>query len=200
MINIETATRTPFVLMGIVYAVTFIAVLRSHNNKANVRIIIIVILALVLWNTFLVSDFAGTVIYERFTEDRLESSRWDIMNFYIDHMLEYPWGGSFVEKNYHTLAHNFLQESYDTYGVFFFIPLIFVFGGVFIRYSRLFAVRKKTAVSFLILAMYLGVFLQLMMEPVIVGYPQLIWFFFMIDGFVVSGLKRKDEAFFPVYN
>lgn len=195
-VNMETATRTPFVLMGVVYAVMFLVLFKTQNRRSSVKVVLLIALVVVLWNAFFFTDLSKTILFERFSENRLESSRWDIMKVYLDHMWEYPWGGGFVEKNYHTMSHNFLQEAYDTYGVLFALPLLLVFAGVFVRFIRLAAAKWKNRVSLLFLSLYIGVFLQLMMEPVIVGYPQLIWVYFMVDGFVVSSLAHKRNILF----
>ena len=124
----------------------------------------------------------------------MESLRWAYAKVYFDNMIEYPWGGGFVEKRYQIMAHNLIQEGYDYYGVFFTIPLLIVIVGMLIRIIKLHLIKYKTSFTFLFLSLYIGVMIQVSMEPVIVGYPQLIWFLFLIDGIVVGAFvdNRND--------
>lgn len=197
-VNIETATRTPFVIFAIVYAIMFYELLRKGNIKSLPGLFVILFVAIVLFNSDLWSDLlfvlSNSDLSYRFKNQGLESLRWDYAKLYFDNMIEYPWGGGFVEKKYQIMAHNLIQEGYDYYGVFFTIPLLIIIVGMLIRIIKLHLIKYKTSFTFLFLSLYIGVMIQVLMEPVIVGYPQLIWLLFLIDGIVVGAFvdNRND--------
>ena len=195
-VNVQTATRTPFVVFVIVYAVMIYEQLRKGNRKGSLGLFIILLIAVILSNSGLWSVLSNSDISYRFKNQGLESLRWDYTKLYFDNMLEYPWGGGFVEKRYHAMAHNLIQEGYDYYGIFFAIPLLFIFVGMLIRIIKLHLIKYKSSFAYLFLSLYIGVFVQVMMEPVIAGYPQLIWFFFLIDGIVVGAyVENRGDLF-----
>lgn len=193
VINMETATRTPFLLFGLVYMIMFYVLLKGSSFQKKIQAIFLFLLFLVL-ALFLLERYATELaIAERFSDEGLETSRIYITKLYFQHMWEYPFGGGFVEKTYHYMAHNLLQESYDMFGMFFFFSLIIVIVGIIKRGFRLYRIKDKSSLSFMLISLYIGITLQVMMEPVIVGYPQLIWLFFLIDGITLGAFSRKEE-------
>ena len=202
-INMQTATRTPFVLAGIVCMVMIYEIRKSINVRKLFIALLFVGGFLLIHNYMgirLESDsesvsesVSESAIANRFSDDGMRTSRWDITKYYMSQMSEYPWGGGFVYKHYHRMAHNIIQETYDYYGIFFFLTLILILIGIFGRIIKLHRIKRKTVSVFLILSIYISVLIQIMLEPVFVGYPQLLFFLFLIDGIVVGALADKKN-------
>ena len=126
-INFETATRTPIVLMLIIFPIMAYEAYKSDESPRKILRWFIVLIIILGAGNFLYHRVADSVLTERFLDERLETPRWEIMGVYLDHMWEYPWGGGFVQKNYHYMAHNMIQELYDMYGFFFSVLFLIVF-------------------------------------------------------------------------
>ena len=192
IINSATATRTPFILMGFVYLVMFYVLFKSGDTKRRAWLVILGIAAVVVLVNVVLPRIVDSAIGNRFADEELQTSRIDIMGIYLEHMWEYPFGGGLVQKNYHRMAHNVIQESYDFYGIFFEVLFIFVFIGIIKRTLFLYRLKPKSSLAFLLICLNVAILPQLLMEPVIQGYPQLLWFMFLMDGVVVGFLHPNN--------
>lgn len=193
-INIETATRTPFVLMLIVFLVMAFEAYKSDESPRKALRWVILFLIILGAGYYLFDRVADSVLAERFSDERLETTRWEIMGVYLDHMWEYPWGGGFVHKNYHHMAHNMIQELYDMYGFFFIVLFLIVLFGMVKRIIVLFRIKKKNGLLLLVQGLYIGIIIQSLLEPVVEGYPQLLWLLFMTDGVTVGMLEKRQAT------
>lgn len=189
LINMNTATRTPFVLMGVVYLFMLYELFKSKVVKHKIRLILILIVVGLYLIYKILPNLADSALVQRFDDEGVETSRNDITIEFISKMLDYPYGGSEISANIHSLAHNFILESYDMYGMFFFIPMIVLFILMGKRFLKILRIKNKDHITLLLIVIYLTVFIQIMLEPVISGYPQLIWVLFMIDGIVMLYLS-----------
>lgn len=189
VVNMETATRTPFVLFGLVYIIMLYELFRSRAIKHKGRLCLtLLIVSLIIFYKIL-PILANSAIADRFDDEGVNTSRVDITIRYMSEMFDYPWGGSEIEKHTHLLAHNFILESYDMYGVLFFIPMFVILLLIVSRIISIHNLKSKNDVTLLLFAMYLSVLVQIMLEPVIGGYPQLVWVLFLIDGVTMPYLK-----------
>lgn len=189
LINTGTATRTPFVLMGVVYLIMLYELFRSKAVKHKMRLLLLLFVVFGFLIYKILPNLADSAIGQRFDEEGVETSRVDITMEFIGEMLDYPFGGSEISANTHSLAHNFFLESYDMYGMLFFIPSIILFILMGKRFSKICRIKYKDDMTLLLIVIYLTVFIQIMLEPVISGYPQIVWILFMIDGMVMLYLS-----------
>ena len=190
-INMQTATRTPFLLAGIVYVIMLYEI-RKSIKRNKTRIIVVIVLGYFLIDRLLAS-VSDSAIADRFANDGVKTSRLDIIMYYMGQMFNYPWGGGFAQKHYYRMAHNVIQETYDNYGFFFFVTLITILLGMLGRIIRLHKRQNKSPFLLMSLAFYLAILIQLMLEPVTAGYPQLLWFLFLIDGIIVGALADRES-------
>lgn len=195
VVNMGTATRTPFVLTGVVYVYMIYELLRSKNVKNKGRIIVVVILSIFLISYKVLPNIADSAIADRFTDEGVNTSRTDITLLYIDKMMDYPYGGSKIYTSTKLLAHNFMFEAYDMYGLMFFVVMIILFVFIICRFFALHKLKLKKDVTFLLLAVYVAIGIQAMLEPVIGGYPQLVWTLFLIDGMTIPYLQSCNNRF-----
>lgn len=197
-IGIDTATRTPPLLLVVVYVVMGILYLRSKKGKfLNVLLVIVSIclLSVILYqNDFLgiKTFYMGTPLYARFEATGTESSRLKIAQRYMSLMPKYPWGGLRISRLVGIKAHNFLQEGYDLYGILAFVPLLVVTFQIIGNFGKLATKKNKADVDFLLASMYLALFLQMCLEPVFHGYPILIWSILLLHG--AASAYLKDSA------
>ena len=57
------------------------------------------------------------------------------------------------------------------------------------RFVQICRMKSKDDITLLLIVIYLTGLIQIMLEPVISGYPQLLWVLFMIDGMVMVYLS-----------
>lgn len=189
ILNMGTATRTPFVLTGVVYLCIIFELFRDKSARNKGSIFFFVLIAVYLLFSKILPILSNSAIGERFADEGMNTSRTDITLTYINNMFDYPFGGSMIYAKTKLLAHNFIFEAYDMYGFIFFIFTIILFIQIIGRIFRLHKVEMKNDVTFLLLSIYISAGIQVMLEPVIGGYPQLIWTLFLIDGMTIQYLK-----------
>lgn len=193
LINVDTATRTPFVIFAIVYAVLFWEVFRSSEGRKKVHMVLFFVVLFVLLAFKFLPYLETTAIGQRYEEDGMETSRLQLMGDYFNLMVEYPFGGGFGEKTIQKQAHNFIQEGYDMFGILFFLALILIVFQIIVREIKLHTIINKNKCTYLIFILYLVILLQSLTEPVIQGYPQLLWLLFVVDGFAVPYIRDNYE-------
>ncbi len=100
LLNLGSATRSPFVLFVIVYTMLILLVLLNKNGLKGLKYFAIVILVLVgialcyMINLFGIQDFIlQSPLFSRIMEEGVSTSRVDIAGMYFDNMPRYPWGG-----------------------------------------------------------------------------------------------------------
>ena len=193
-VNIDTATRTPFVMLFVVYAVLLYELYRQGNFKQKVGLICLLGLIIVVSVQYLLPNLSDSAIANRFNESGLETSRWQIMEFYFSSLLDYPFGGHNVSAILHKDAHNLLFEGFDYYGIIFFVLMLILQVVMIYRLWLLHRIKNKTRIEFLLMAMMIAVYLQSWAEPVLAGYPQLAWSMFLFDGLIAAYLRDKENC------
>jgi hypothetical protein len=194
LVNVDTATRTPFVIFAIVYAVLFYELFKSSDKRTKVLLLLLFVTLLLIGIFFFLPYLETTALGERYESVGMETSRSQLLVDYFNLMLEYPFGGGFGEKIIHKQAHNFIQEGYDLFGMLFFLSLIIITFQIIVRAIHLHRNTKKNNCIYLIFLLYLTILLQSSTEPVIQGYPQLLWFLFVIDGFAIPYIRDYESV------
>ena len=193
-VNIDTATRTPFVILIVVYTVLLYDLYRQSSRKQRAWLICLLVLIAVALSQYLLPLLSDSAIANRFDESGLETSRWQIMDFYFSHLLNYPFGGHNISAILHQEAHNLLFEGFDYYGIIFFVFMLILQVVMIYRLWLLHRIKNKTRIVFLLMAMMIAVYLQSWAEPVLAGYPQLAWSMFLFDGLIAAYLRDKENC------
>lgn len=193
-VNIDTATRTPFVILIVVYTVLLYELYRQSSRKQRAWLICLLVLIAVALSQYLLPLLSDSAIANRFDESGLETSRWQIMDFYFSHLLNYPFGGHNISAILHQEAHNLLFEGFDYYGIIFFVFMLILQVVMIYRLWLLHRIKNKTRIVFLLMAMMIAVYLQSWAEPVLAGYPQLAWSMFLFDGLIAAYLRDKENC------
>lgn len=204
LINSKTATRAPFLLIPIVIGGTFLIYLFNQNAykvfKILFFILIIVILAIFLINI----NFLGirtyiesTPIFTRFQKEGNKTGRVQIFQIHLSYFFDYMWGGGNIQDLTGELAHNFLQQGHDLYGIFATVSLVLITICVLSNICKLLIKHKKTEIDYLFISMYLAMFIQSLLEPIFTGYPCFYFSFLLIHGVAtgyVNNGYRSDEG------
>ncbi len=200
MINILTATRTPFLLFAIVYLFLILAFFKNVHLSVKIKfafvLLGIAIIAIICYqhDWFGIKTFwLNSALFERFGEEGVQTGRIEIAKQFISYMLQYPFGGGFARQEIHNYAHNILLEIYDMYGVIpFFITLV-----IYIEAIRniILVVKKGKDVScnHLLAGLYIAIIIQMFLEPVIEGFPILFYTFLFIHGICNSYIRFSRE-------
>lgn len=197
-ISFDTATRTPIVLFAAVYtAMSVLYMINIHGIKMLRYVGVLLFFGAAVFLLYITDTFGiksaiwGTPIFQRLFMEGLATGRVDITKRHFAYMLQYPWGGAKIQKATGDIAHNFLQECHDLYGIFATLALLVITTQLILNLVRLIRIRKKTGVDFLLISLYLAIMLQMCMEPVFSGYPILFWSLLNIHGMATAYLKGK---------
>lgn len=187
--NIMTATRTPFILLILVYFSLFFMYLRNSSiltkKKFWIGILCVIVLVAICYenNLFGIKTYLlKSALIERMGEEGLNTTRIDIAREFMDRIWRYPFGGSFIRTETSKYAHNILLEVYDLYGIVpFMVISVFYIQGI----RNIFRMVRKgifKSVNFLLMGLYLSIMIQMFLEPVIEGFPILFYIFLFIHG------------------
>ena len=200
ILNMQTATRTPFLLLGIVYFYLFIVIFKERNFKINKRLLLILtacallLAVLIALNVFGIRDrILSTAIVNRFFEEGFESGRMKIVVLHFQNMFKHLFGGNKISTETGRMAHNFIQQGHDMYGIFATAFLVILCIS-FIKKIVFFTFKKnKDGTDYLILGVYLSMLIQSFMEPVFTGYPCFMFAFLLIHGMVNKYVKEEKK-------
>ncbi len=187
--NIMTATRTPFILLILVWFLLFVFYTRNSNISTKKKFWMCVLCVIVFAVLCYVNDWFGiktfllkSALFERMGEEGIKTTRIDIAQEFIARMWQYPFGGSFARREIGKYAHNILLELYDLYGIVpFVVTFVFYIQGI----KNIFYMAKKgiyRSINFLLIGLYLSTMIQMFLEPVIEGFPILFYVFLFIHG------------------
>ena len=201
VIAADTATRTPFVLFFVVFAIMLVVHLFNRRGIRALRLVLFGIILLVIFWIFYGLDIWGvktaiwnTPLAQRFLAEEFESGRMDLVVQHFSLMLDYPWGGGHIQNVVGKMAHNYLQQGYDLYGAFAFFFLLLITAQFLSNMWRMLVKRHKSGVEMLFLSMYLAMLTQMCLEPIYTGYPILFWCVLMIHGMATAYLKEERKA------
>lgn len=201
LLNSQTATRTPFLLLAIVYAFSFL--IRWLDLKALKKIphlfVFFAILALLV--VAYQSDWFGmktavlsSPVFERVEAEGFETPRGEIAKYYFENMLKYPWGGNEIYKSYGRMAHNFIQEAHDKYGIFATVALLGLTFNILKNFAKILFLKGKRKIDYLFVSMLLAIMIQICLEPVFDGYPVIVMCLLMIHGMASAYLSDRKKV------
>lgn len=197
LINMQTATRTPFLLMIMLLALLLVMGFAANENKNYTHLLVFVFIAVLLFLLFEMNLFGvktavlESPIVDRFQDEGMESSRTEIAKEYFNIMFDHPWGGGFGLETTNHNAHNFWQQFYDFYGIIPFMLALVVTASMFIKMIQLFAIKYKKSFEYTLISIYLITFIQMLLEPVVTGYPILFWTLLLVHGMASAHYKEN---------
>ena len=199
LFNIQTATRTPIILFIIVYSFMLLVWFISGGWRKRFKWLVLAAVIIVLLATVYAYDVAGiktyivdSPLFERFASEGIETARNEIAVYYFEHMFDSIWGGGKVGASYESMAHNFIQEGHDKYGIFATVAMIGLLAG-FVKNLCKLLFNPKSDIDFLFVSMYLALIIQICLEPVFDGYPVVVMILLMIHGMVSAYMTGRDN-------
>ena len=200
VVNLASATRTPIYLMFIsflVMAIIYFSDSSTTNSKGKTRFLgVLLVLIVGLFIAFEMNAFnlktyvEESALLGRISYAGIHTQRTTLFTQYNKLMPEYLWGGGHMRAIIGRSAHNYLQESYDLYGVISFLALIIFTIHMAGNLVRLIKIKGKKDFQILIISMSIAVFVQCCLEPVLTGYPIVFLVLIMLDGIMTSCLNQ----------
>ena len=151
------------------------------------------------FNIFGVKEFVlNSPLYQRLNETGLETSRVTIVKNYFKLMPQHLWGGKVLSQRIGKTPHNLWQQVYDIYGFF---PMVLMMVSTIQTIKAFILILKKTKnskVALLLVSVIGSMLLQCAMEPIITGFPILLWFLLMITGMANSWIEDVKNGNLPL--
>lgn len=191
-INFSTATRTPIILFFICYILMIFIFFYSLNFKKKLKFTFIFVIISCILISFYSSNFLNirsyyenSALYQRFEIEKLETPRFKLMIDHFNNIFKYPLGGGFSTEVVGQIPHNFLQEVGDTYGILPFICMLLFLFSYIINLIKIIFVKNKKDYHYLIISLGIALLLQSLLEPIISGYPLILWIMILLLSFIV---------------
>ena len=197
LINMQTATRTPFILIIMLVAVLLLLGFAANENKNYGHLLTFAFLAILLFFLFELDLFGvktaviNSPLMQRFEQEGMETTRGEIAKKYFEQMFIYPWGGMKAFEIVGNNAHNLWQQVYDLYGVFSALFLVIVTIFILVKFLQLIFIKHKTSLEYTLISIYLIILTQMLLEPVATGYPILFWTFLLVHGMTTGYYKDR---------
>ena len=109
-------------------------------------------------------------------------------------MFNFLWGGNVASKQLGTiLPHDIWLEMYDTFGFLASISLIIITVDMVIKAIELMKNKYSFKFSFMIIIFYFTLILQCALEPLVSGFPVIIWQLLFLHGLICRYIREKNE-------
>ena len=200
--NLVLSGRTLFIMLFVVTAIAFFHRL-SMQKTGRMRVIVILLAIILLFvfvyqaNLFNIREFIeGTPIYDRFfgkenTTELDEDGRMERKLYHLNNIDKAFFGGSHNLEG-RGFAHDIILDTYDEGGIF---ALAAILGYLFISLSHLVRCVRDKSLPFVfrntVLCVYVIVYLEFMVEPILQGMPWFFATFCLIDGYVSRILSHN---------
>lgn len=168
-------------------------------SLVGIGVVVLVVLIIYSRDGFgIKSAIEGSYFYHRFfaetayRQDVASSARWEDKLSYLQHFLEYPFGGNHllneVVKNY---SHELWLDTFDTVG---WIPFALLWAYTILAFKRMIVfihTENTAAMKVLIGSVTLVSFAAFFMEPILVGCPMFFAMFCFYDGMLSAMIKKR---------
>lgn len=202
--NLILSGRTLLIMCVVLLAIGFLHRF-SMQKKGRWRLILIIVAVIVFIiyayraNLFNIRTYIEqSPVYERFfLEDSNqgidEDSRMRKKLYHLENMDRYIFGGAHIRQEIGH-AHDILLDTYDESGVFALVGMI---GYLLVSIVHLVKCLTNKSLPFefrnIILCVYVTVYIEFMVEPILQGMPWLFATFCLIDGYV-SRILRYNKV------
>ena len=201
--NLVLAGRTLIVLMLIVLITGFLYYSILYKTKRFKTILPICFVALffvlaIRFNWLGLGDLVfESNLFRRFTEEETvasSSGRTDFKLDYLKYLLIYPLGGGKIYHEVGRYAHDLLLDLYSDAGI---IAAIIILVILLISLKNTFKVFKNKNIStdmkMLVFCIYIVIYIQFFLEPIMAGMPWLLALFLFYNGMISCRLEHTEE-------
>lgn len=206
MYNFVLAGRTILVMVALVFSGGLLYFLiYSKSNKRRLRILVILAIIIFICAFIFLNNYGGikdkilsSNLLKRFTGEyaigALEDGRTSLKLIHINNFLalSHPFGGAYSRSLAGNYAHDLLLDSYDEYGIIGFILLLIILSSsIFHLYNLFFNYKSCVDFKVLIFCLYFVVFLEFIVEPILLGVDWLFAFYAYLNGCILALTERK---------
>ena len=201
--NLVLAGRTLIALMLIVLITGFLYYSILYKTKRFKTILPICFVALffvlaIRFNWLGLGDLVfESNLFRRFTEEETvasSSGRTDFKLDYLKYLLIYPLGGGKIYHEVGRYAHDLLLDLYIDAGI---IAAIIILVILLISLKNTFKVFKNKNIStdmkMLVFCIYIVIYIQFFLEPIMAGMPWLLALFLFYNGMISCRLEHTEE-------
>ena len=150
------------------------------------------------FNWFGIGDYVfDSNLFERFTEETTinsSSGRTDFKLEYLKYILIYPFGGGKIYNEVGRYAHDLLLDLYSDAGI---IAAIIILVILLISLKNTFKVFKNKNIStdmkMLVFCVYIVIYIQFFLEPIMAGMPWLLALFLFYNGMISRRLEPTEK-------
>lgn len=200
--NLVLAGRTLILLTVMVLCVSFFFAIRTTQSRRKGRLLLMLLLALIAVLTAYVENWFG--VRDWLLGSNL-STRFDVMGWgqdtrmenkrlYLEHFLDYPFGGGYLRSELGVYAHELYLDTYNDTGVMGYVLIL-----VFVANSTVTAwqcIRKgdiSNDFKLLILCVYIAVLAEFFLEPIMRGMPWMFCTFCFFSG-LLKNVKTTNRS------
>jgi hypothetical protein len=199
--NLVLSGRTLILLTLIVVAIGLFYLLKESKGKKIRILLIAVAVALLIIIAYKVNMFGikdlieSSSLYDRFFGSNSigldEDGRNERRGFYLKHIFLYPFGGTNIRDQI-GFAHDIFLDTYDEVGIFAATVLSVYVLTTVIRLVKCVS-NKSLPFEFrqIVLCVYLILYIEFLIEPILQGMPWLFSSFCLIDGYVCTILRNN---------
>lgn len=201
--NLILSGRTLIIISLIAAGVAFLHQFASEKNtRFRIFLILLVVIIAILFmyqiDLFGVRTFVEeSPFYDRFfSEDSAieleEDGRMDMKIYHLQNMGRFLFGGAHIREEI-GYAHDIFLDTYDEAGIFAFIAIIIY---MLATVSHLVKFLKDKSIPFsarqIVLCIYVVLYIEFFVEPILQGMPWLFATFCLIDGYVSRILNHNE--------
>lgn len=203
MYNLVLAGRTLIALLLIAVVGALVHQLcEMKRGKLRLILSLLIIIVLIAFiyqiNLLGVRDYIeSSLLYDRFfgehAMDLDEDGRLEKKIYYLKNMFAHPFGGANMREQM-GYAHDIYLDTYDEAGIFAFAAILIYIVASLIRMIK--CVKDKTLpfqFRQVVFCVYLLLYIEFMVEPILQGMPWLFASFCLIDGYVARILSEKRK-------
>lgn len=200
--NMVLAGRTLILIAALVIGAAFWYSFQTIRSKKRGKLLlcvctaVLVLLVAYAENWGGIRDFVlGSNFSARFeTMDISKDTRLANKMTYVKHLLAYPLGGGQLRNVTGVYAHELYLDAYNDAGILAYLVVILFAGSSF--YSAFKAVRRGIVsgdLKLLILCVYLAIFIEFLLEPIMRGMPWLFCVFCFYSGMIKNIQTHESQ-------
>ena len=201
--NMILAGRTLIFMLLIVFVIALFYQRHDKKVKIGKELLVLFIfgaLLLFIYNLDLFSiktSFEQSNFYTRFFGKDgfglFDDPRLDYKRVYLNHIFDYPFGGTYIRRAYGFYAHDLYLDTCDQYSIFAGLAIVAYIVSSIIRLVKCLSVptipfRTKQ----LMLCVYAVMNMQFLVEPIIQGMPTYFVSYCLVDGVITRYLAEQN--------
>ncbi len=208
--NLVLSGRTLFVMAAIiVLACVLYSAMETKSVQTVIGIVALLLVVAVIvgiiyaGNLFGIADYIeGSNFYARFfddtEEDMFSTTRGELKAAYFEHFSEGIWGGAHIYSLTGRYAHDLFLDTYDEAGIFALLAVIcFMTRSAYVLLKMLKNRNCSFAIRLLMLCLYVALYAEFCVEPILQGVPWLFALFCFIHGMfenINCDMKRQKHS------